>query len=36
MINAELIIGAVEKHRDMILEAERYLFIHPETGYRLR
>ena len=30
----EKIIRAVEKHRDLILEAERYIWAHPETGYR--
>lgn len=28
------IIKAVDKHRDMILEAERYIWKNPETGYR--
>ncbi len=26
--------NAVEKHRDLILETERYVWKHPETGYR--
>ncbi len=26
--------NAVNKHRDLILEAERYIWKHPETGYR--
>ena len=30
----EKISAAVEKHRQKILEAERYLWKHPETGYR--
>ena len=30
------IIGAVEKHRALILEAERFIWAHPETGYRER
>ncbi len=30
----EKIIRAVEKHRDLIFEAERYIWAHPETGYR--
>ena len=30
----EKIIRAVEKHRDLMLEAERYIWKHPETGYR--
>lgn len=28
------IAAAVDKHRELILEAERYLWKHPETGYR--
>lgn len=28
------IIEAVEKHRKLIFEAERYLWAHPETGYK--
>lgn len=28
------IIEAVEKHRDLILEAERRIWSHPETGYK--
>ena len=28
------IIDAVEKHRDLILSAERYIWQHPETGYK--
>lgn len=30
----EAIIKAVEKHRDLILEAERHIWKNPETGYR--
>ena len=30
----ERIIQAVEKHRALILEAERYIWKHPETGYK--
>ncbi len=30
----ERIINAVEKHRELIREAERYIWAHPETGYR--
>lgn len=30
----ENIISAVEKNRDIILEVERYVWKHPETGYR--
>lgn len=32
-MNIELIKNAVEKHRDEILAAERYIWAHPETGY---
>ena len=28
------IIAAVEKHQQMILDAERYIWKHPETGYK--
>lgn len=28
------IISAVEKHQSLILEAERYIWKHPETGYK--
>ena len=30
----EKIIAAVEKHRQMILDAERYIWQNPETGYK--
>ncbi len=30
----EKIINAVEKHRSLILEAERYIWQNPETGYK--
>ena len=30
----EKLLLAVKKHRDMILKAERYIWEHPETGYR--
>jgi len=30
----ENLIKAVEKHRTLILEAERYIWKHPETGYK--
>ena len=30
----EMIKNAVEKYRDMILEAERFVWKHPETGFR--
>lgn len=26
--------NAIETHKDLILEAERYIWAHPETGYR--
>ena len=28
------IISAVDKHRGLILDAERYIWNNPETGYR--
>jgi metal-dependent amidase/aminoacylase/carboxypeptidase family protein len=28
------IVRAVEKYRKEILEAERYIWAHPETGYK--
>jgi len=28
------LLNAVDKYRDLILEAERYIWKHPETGYR--
>ena len=30
----EILLQAVEAHKDLILEAERYIWKHPETGYR--
>jgi len=33
-MNKELIFRAVDKYKDMILDAERYIWKHPETGYR--
>ena len=30
----EKIINAVDKHTQLILDSERYLWKHPETGYR--
>ena len=30
----EHIVKAIEKHRALILEAERYIWAHPETGYK--
>ena len=30
----EHIIRAVDKHRDLILAAERYIWQNPETGYK--
>ncbi len=31
---ADLIKKAVDRHRELILSAERYIWEHPETGYR--
>ena len=28
------LIDAAEKHREMILEAERFIWLHPETGFK--
>ena len=28
------LINAVDKHKQLILDAERYLWAHPETGYK--
>ena len=28
------ISSAVEKHRQLILDSERYIWAHPETGYK--
>lgn len=33
-MNTKLINAAVDKHHDEILAAERYIWAHPETGYR--
>ena len=33
-ITMQKIIDAVELHRDLILEAERFIWEHPETGYK--
>lgn len=30
----QAMLNAVDKYRDLILEAERYIWRHPETGYR--
>ena len=30
----EIINAAIEKHKDSILETERYIWQHPETGYK--
>jgi len=30
----EALLNAVDKHRRLILDAERYIWKHPETGYR--
>ena len=32
--NMKEIIAAVEKHQQRILDAERYIWKHPETGYK--
>lgn len=34
MMNHEQILAAVDRHREKILAAERWLWAHPETGYR--
>ena len=33
-MNREKISAAVERHRQLILDAERYIWQHPETGYK--
>lgn len=33
-MNKEAILSAVDKQRDMIFAAEKYIWEHPETGYR--
>jgi len=33
-MNKEQIFASVDKHRQLILDAERYIWAHPETGYR--
>ena len=33
-MNREKVFANVEKHRALILEAERYIWDNPETGYR--
>ncbi len=30
----QTLLNAVDKHRNLILDAERYIWKHPETGYR--
>ena len=30
----EKMLQAVEKYRTLILDAERYIWKHPETGYK--
>ena len=32
--NQDILINAVEKYRDLILDAERYIWANPETGYK--
>lgn len=34
MLSMQELLLAVDRHRDLILSAERYLWAHPETGYR--
>ena len=34
MINSNKIIENVDKHRQLILDAERFIWEHPETGYK--
>lgn len=34
MVNYEKLLEFVDKHREMIFEAERYIWKHPETGYK--
>ena len=34
MQGKELLYAAVDEYRDLILEAERYIWEHPETGFR--
>lgn len=34
MLTNEQLLACVEKHRKLILEAEKWLWAHPETGYR--
>ncbi|HCS72359.1 MAG TPA: amidohydrolase [Clostridiales bacterium] len=34
MVDYEKLLGTVDKHRENILAAERYIWKHPETGYR--
>lgn len=33
-MNIKQINTYIEKHKDLILEAERYIWNHPETGYK--
>ena len=32
--NYEKLLSYVEKHRELILKTERYLWKHPEVGYK--
>ncbi len=33
MERKELIVSSVEKHKDLMLDAEKYLWCHPQTGF---
>ena len=30
----DILLNAVDKNRQLILDTERYIWKHPETGYR--
>lgn len=30
----EILLNGVDKHRQLIFEAEKYIWEHPETGYK--
>jgi hypothetical protein len=34
MINYEKLLESVDKHRELIFQAERYIWKNPETGYK--
>ncbi|NLC43525.1 MAG: hypothetical protein GX783_04510 [Clostridiales bacterium] len=34
MVNYEKLLKSVEKHRELIFEAERHIWRNPETGYK--